>query len=146
MKSCGYWIDYVILVPTIPDWLRKQTAIVRNVEITDTLLEKAFDYLDVNDLSTVNQINEDSASEHRKKIEQLTSKNNPNNAFMAKSVGTQDGEKDVYVNLIPLKGTFNTAYNMEQHLLKTMQGKSVIKEKGGSKPEKKASNDMKFVP
>jgi hypothetical protein len=54
MKSSAYWIGYVIMVATVPDWLRKQSAIINNIEVTDTLIKKAFDYLDVNDLSTVN--------------------------------------------------------------------------------------------
>jgi hypothetical protein len=146
IKSSAYWIDYVVMTPSTPDWVRKQNAIINNIESQDTLIRKAFDYLDVNDLSTVNQINEDSASEHRTKIDLLTSMSNPNNQFKPKAVSTQDGDKSVYVNLLPLKGTFNTAYNMEQHLLKTMQGQSIMKEKVGESSKKKSPTNMKFVP
>ena len=88
MKSAHSWLCYVCLTPSRPDWLKKQHAVLSNVDATDSLLASAFNYLDVNDLASVNQINEDSATEHRKNIERITDPLNPHNQFRSKMVGT----------------------------------------------------------
>jgi hypothetical protein len=54
-------------------------AILGNVVKNDSLLVSAMNYLDVNDLATVNSINEDTASEHRKAIERQNDPLNPHN-------------------------------------------------------------------
>jgi hypothetical protein len=79
LKSASWWIDYVILVANVPDWLKEQQAILNHVDRIDTLLQSAFNYLDVNDQASINQINEDSAAEHRKAIERLADDKNPHN-------------------------------------------------------------------
>lgn len=46
------------------------------------------------------------------------------------------------------KNAYNTAYNMEQHLLKTVQGSSSNHHPGGAPPQKKkkTSGILSFVP
>jgi hypothetical protein len=39
LKSAAYWIEYVALQPTEPDWHTKQQAILNNENPTDTLLK-----------------------------------------------------------------------------------------------------------
>ena len=98
MKSALDWLCYVCLSPSRPDWLKKQLAVLSNTDKVDTLLTNAFNFLDVNDLASVNQINEDSASEHRKNIDRIIDPNNPQNQFRSKFVGTQEGEQTIYMN------------------------------------------------
>lgn len=120
LKSTNSWLVYCILTPKIPDWLKKQNSILSNTEGSDTLLKNAFNYLDVNDLASVNKINEDSAAEHRKAVDRLVDPNNPNNQFKTKTIGTQEGESVIFVDHMYIKGAYNDAYNMEQYLLKTV--------------------------
>jgi len=54
-------------------------AILGNVVSNDSLLVSAMNYLDVNDLATVNSINEDTANEHRKAVERQNDPLNPHN-------------------------------------------------------------------
>jgi hypothetical protein len=79
LKSAYSWICYVALSPNKPDWLKKQMAILGNVVKNDSLLVSAMNFLDVNDLATVNSINEDTANEHRKAVERQNDPLNPNN-------------------------------------------------------------------
>jgi hypothetical protein len=120
LKSCAFFIDYICLVPDKPDWLKKQMAVIGAQDRVDTLLKSAFNYLDVNDLASVNQINEDSAAEHRRALDRLNDVYNSHNQFQGKTVGTQEGEQTIFVNQMPNKGQYNDVYNMEQHLLKTV--------------------------
>ena len=51
------WIEYVICLPKIPDWQRKQDARLNSEDNpVDTLLRGALDFLDVNDLASVNLV------------------------------------------------------------------------------------------
>jgi hypothetical protein len=59
LKSAAGWIEYVALTPSIPDWQLKQQAILNSENPIDSLLKSGFNYLDVNDMATVNRINED---------------------------------------------------------------------------------------
>jgi len=52
-------------------------AILSNVAKNDSLLVSAMNYLDVNDLATVNSINEDTANEHRKAVDRQNHPLNP---------------------------------------------------------------------
>lgn len=113
LKSAHSWLGYCILVPATPDWMKKQNAILGSCGIVDSLLKSAFNYLDVNDLATVNQIKEDSAIEHRKAVERLIDPLNPHNQFKAKAIGTQEGESVIFVDQMHIKGAYNDAYNME---------------------------------
>ncbi len=38
LKSAAWWIDYIALVPNIPEWLKEQQAILNHVDRLDTLL------------------------------------------------------------------------------------------------------------
>jgi hypothetical protein len=124
LKTAAWWIDYVALVANIPSWLKEQQAILNHVDRIDTLLQSAFNYLDVNDQASINQINEDSAAEHRKAIERLSDEKNPHNQFKAQTVGTQAGEQTIYVDNMSRKCAQNDPYAMEQHLLKTLKGET----------------------
>jgi hypothetical protein len=64
LKSAVYWIDYVVVTPTEPEWHKKQQAILSNENCMDALLKAGMDFLDVNDLAAVNRINEDNAVLH----------------------------------------------------------------------------------
>jgi hypothetical protein len=64
LKSCNYWIDYVCMTPTEPEWHKKQQAILHNNNPSDSLLVSGMNFLDVNDLASVNRINEDNAIVH----------------------------------------------------------------------------------
>jgi hypothetical protein len=75
LKSCGYWIDYVCLVPNTPDWAKKQDAILNNENPIDSLVTSAMNYLDVNDLASVNRINEDSALLHQNTLKKQAQHN-----------------------------------------------------------------------
>ncbi len=59
LKSAAAWIDYVCLTANVPDWQQKQSALLSSENPDDKLLKSAFNYLDVNDLATINRINED---------------------------------------------------------------------------------------
>ena len=113
LKSSNSWLVYCILVPAKPDWLKKQSSILSNTDKVDSLLTNAFNYLDVNDLASVNQINEDSAAEHRKAVDRIVDPNNPNSQFKTKTIGTQEGESVIFVDHMSIKGAYNNAYNME---------------------------------
>ena len=65
LKSCAYWIDYVCMEPTEPEWHRKQQAILNNNNPADTLTRSSMNFLDVSDLASVNRINEDNALLHQ---------------------------------------------------------------------------------
>ena len=75
LKSCAYWIDYVCLKPSEPDWHRKQQAILFNNNPEDTLTRSGMNFLDVGDLASVNRINEDNALLHQQAIKKLSGYN-----------------------------------------------------------------------
>ena len=65
MKSCAYWIDYVCMLPTEPDWHRKQQALLNNGNPIDSLTRSGMNFLDASDMASVNRINEDNALLHQ---------------------------------------------------------------------------------
>lgn len=71
LKSCAYWIDYVCLVATEADWHRKQQAILNNNNPIDSLTASGMNFLDVNDLASVNRINEDNALLHQQAVKKM---------------------------------------------------------------------------
>lgn len=71
LKSAVDWIDYVALTPSEPDWHQKQQAMLSSDNPTDTLLKSGFNFLDVNDLATVNRINEDNTQLHLKSVQKM---------------------------------------------------------------------------
>ena len=64
LKSCTHWLDYIALMPNIPDWLKKQNAILTHKNPIDSLLRSGMDFLDVNDVASVARIIEDNAILH----------------------------------------------------------------------------------
>lgn len=64
MKSSAYWLDYVCVYPKIPAHIQKQAAFLSINNPIDTLLKSALNFLDVNDLATVNRILEETARLH----------------------------------------------------------------------------------
>ena len=64
LKSAGYWLDYVCLEPLEPDWHKQQQAMLNHNNPIDSLLVSAINFLDVNDLASVNRVNEDNAIMH----------------------------------------------------------------------------------
>ena len=75
LKSCAYWIDYVCMEPTEPEWHRKQQAILNNNNPADTLTRSSMNFLDVSDLASVNRINEDNALLHQQTVRKLAGTN-----------------------------------------------------------------------
>ena len=56
LKACP-WIEHVVVLPKIPDWQRRQDALLNSEDNpVDTLLRGALDFLDVNDLASVNLV------------------------------------------------------------------------------------------
>ena len=87
LKSASYWIDYVCLKPTIPDWFKKQQALLRAKDYTDSLVSTGMNLLDLNDLASVNRINEDNATLHIQSVHKLSS-NNPHDQIKEKILTT----------------------------------------------------------
>ena len=55
-KACS-WLDSIVCTPKIEDWHREQTALLYSEHNpVDTLLSGALDFLDVNDIASVNLI------------------------------------------------------------------------------------------
>lgn len=75
LKSASYWIEYVCMVPTEPDWHKKQQALLNNENPIDSLIVNGFNILDANDLASVNRIHEDSALLHQQMLKRLVKKN-----------------------------------------------------------------------
>jgi len=71
-------------------------------------LESGLSYLDVNDLATVNRINEDNALLHQQNSRRLL-KHNPHFVEKAKILTTGDGEKKIQIDYMPLKNKVNDA-------------------------------------
>ena len=85
----------------------------------DSLLQNAFDFYDVNDLTTINSLNEIEATRHREIVTKLVRKN-PHESTKKISVHTQDGEKLIQVDRIQFTNSKVDAQNCEQILLKTV--------------------------
>jgi hypothetical protein len=64
LKSSTYWIDYVCVYPKVPAHIQKQAAYLSTDNPIDSLLRSALNFLDVNDLATVNKILEETARLH----------------------------------------------------------------------------------
>lgn len=67
MKSSEYWLCYCVLEPSEPEWHLKQQAILNQTSI-DSLVLNGFNFIDVNDLATINRINEDNIQLHLKVV------------------------------------------------------------------------------
>lgn len=65
MKTCAFWIDYCsVMQPKISTHTQKQAAFLSINNPVDSLLRSALNFLDVNDLATVNKILEETARLH----------------------------------------------------------------------------------
>lgn len=64
LKSCAHWIDYVCVFPKVATISLKQAALLSTDNPIDSLLKSAMNFLDVNDLATVNKILEETARLH----------------------------------------------------------------------------------
>jgi hypothetical protein len=63
--KCCPWVESVILEPNTPDWQRIQNGLLYSEHNpVDTLLEGALDFLDVNDLASVNLVIAESSQIH----------------------------------------------------------------------------------
>lgn len=71
LKTCSYWIDYVCVFPKIPTHSMKQAALLATDNPVDSLLTSAMNFLDVNDLATVNKILEETARLHQQQTKEL---------------------------------------------------------------------------
>ena len=65
LKSAQYWVDYICLTPTEPEWHKKQQALLNNNNPIDSLVRSGMNFLDVHDLASVNRLNEDNAILHQ---------------------------------------------------------------------------------
>jgi hypothetical protein len=65
----------------------------------DSLLKAAFDFLDVNDLATVNRVNEDNSHRHRETVGKLM-RRNPHDQATKIVVPTSDGDKQLIVDMM----------------------------------------------
>lgn len=99
LKSCAYWIDYVCLEPTEPDWHRKQRAILENNNPVDTLTRQGMEFLDVADLASVNRVNEDNALLHQQAVRQLLVDNAHNLTVLGTRTSQNEGEQRFAVNV-----------------------------------------------
>ena len=86
----------------------------------DTLLKNVFDFLDVNDLATINRISEDSAHQHKETITKLQ-QGNPHDRARKVMHTTSDGEKAILIDPLNLVNSKNEAANVEAHLLNSVQ-------------------------
>ena len=87
-------------------------AILHNNNPVDTLVKAGMNFLDVNDLASVNRINEDNAILHQQSVKKLNIYN-PHDQIKVKTVTTQDGDRKLNINLTDLKAMSNDAESME---------------------------------
>lgn len=99
LKSAAYWVDYVLLTPAEPEWHQKQQAILNCDNPIDTLVKQGFNFLDVNDMATVNRINEDNSHLHISNIQKLA-KYNPHDCIKKlKNTMNPDSQGDKFMNV-----------------------------------------------
>ena len=130
LKSAAYWLDYVCLLPTVPDWFKKQQALLGSNNHADSLVRAGLNLLDLNDLASINRINEDNATLHLQAVKRLAAYN-PHDQIKVKVLTTQDGHKQLNVNLQEMKSMSSEAEQVEKHLLGAVQGKGNGACKGG---------------
>ena len=106
LKSASYWIDYICMTPTEPEWHKKQQALLNNNNPIDNLVKSAMNFLDVHDLASINRINEDNAILHQQAVKKLYVYN-PHDQIKQKVVTTQDGDRKLYINLTSVKSMSN---------------------------------------
>jgi hypothetical protein len=75
LKSSAYWIDYVCVFPKISTISQRQAALLSTDNPIDSLLRSAMNFLDVNDLATVNKILEETARLHQQQQKEIAAGN-----------------------------------------------------------------------
>jgi len=73
-------------------------------------------FLDANDLASVNRINEDNALLHQQAIRKLAA-NNPHDMVVLKTHQSNDGEKKLAINISQYVSSMNEAAQMDKHLM-----------------------------
>lgn len=138
LKGCGYWIDYVCLVPTQNDWDKKQEGILNNNNPIDSLIVNGMNLLDANDLASVSKINEELALLHQSTVKRMFQKN-PHNLVSERTETTQDGSRNIAINQQPYTNSTNDAHNIEKHLLKSLKGEgfAITGERAGDRVPQK---------
>ena len=58
------WLNHVVIEGVVSETIKRQSHYLNTVEQYDSLLESAFNFLDVNEASAVNRILEESAQSH----------------------------------------------------------------------------------
>ena len=135
LKSSAYWIDYVCMLPTEPDWHRKQQALLNNNNPVDNLTAAAMNFLDVTDLASVNRINEDNALLHQEAVKRLFAYNAHDMVLQKTASSSNDGDRKFAVNLQEYANSSNQAAQMDKHLMSAVQGGGVASEMGGGRNE-----------
>lgn len=130
LKPSAYWIDYICMLPTEPDWYKKQCAILYNNNPDDTLTRASMNFLDVSDLASVNRINEDNALLHQQAIQKIQMCN-PHEMVLQKTMNSaNDGERKFAYNLQEYKNSLNEAEQMDKHLMNAVQGGGIASQMG----------------
>lgn len=83
-------------------------------------MKSGFNFLDVNDLATINRINEDNTQLHLKNLSKMQV-HNPHNQITVKNIETSDGNKQINIDKMPWKDAKSTAANIEAHLLHAVE-------------------------
>ena len=66
------WIEYVTIMPRIPDWQRRQDALISSEDnLVDSMLQGAMDFLDINDLASVNLVLAESSAIHVELVDNM---------------------------------------------------------------------------
>ena len=92
------------------------------------------DFLDVNDVASVSRIIEDNAILHNQTVKKLAA-SNPHNMIKTKTQNTQDGDKNLTLDLSEMKNSNNESTNVEKHLLGSVQGSGLSADVGQTKAE-----------
>jgi hypothetical protein len=87
----------------------------------DTLLKTAMAFLDINDLSTISHILEDTANLHQAQVNRLR-QHNPHDKMKKVIIQSTEGQKEMFVDVMPLSKSTNEAANIKSHLLSAVQG------------------------
>ena len=141
LKSSAYWIDYVCMMPNEPDWHRKQQALLNNNNPVDSLTRAGMNFLDVNDLASVNRINEDNALLHQQAVKKLQG-HNPHNMVVQKTQSQgNDGELKLALNLQEHLSSMNEATQIDKHLLGAVQGEGIASDEGKGRNESMRAGD-----
>ena len=86
LRSCAHWIDYVALKPSEPAWHKKQQALLNTNNPIDSLVKSGFHFLDVNDLASVNRVNEENATLHQKNVSRVQRDGDTHDQVVARQI------------------------------------------------------------